>query len=133
MNLEGRFFRFLIAGGIAATTNVLARILFGTMVSYVPAIALAYCVGMIVAFLLNRSFVFESRGGPLAKQISWFVAVNLFALLQTVLVSLLLARVLFPSAGGAWLSETIAHAIGVIVPVFTSYFGHTRLTFKPAE
>jgi len=58
------------------------------------------------------------------------VAVNMLALLQTLLVSLLLARIVLPKLGVSWHSEEIAHAIGIAVPIVTSYIGHQRLTFR---
>lgn len=125
-----RFVRFLAAGGIAAAANFLSRIALSEVMAYVPAIVLAYCIGMLTAFLLNRVFVFTAADNPLSQQMKWFVLVNLLAVLQTVLISLLFARWLFPLAGMDFHPETLAHAIGVAVPVVTSYLGHRRWTFR---
>lgn len=125
-----RFVRFLAAGGIAAAANFLSRIALSEVMAYVPAIVLAYGIGMLTAFLLNRAFVFTAAGNPLSQQLKWFLLVNLLAVLQTVLISLLFARWLFPVAGMDFHPETIAHAIGVAVPVITSYLGHRRWTFR---
>lgn len=125
-----RFVRFLAAGGIAAAANFLSRIALSEVMAYVPAIVLAYGVGMLTAFVLNRAFVFTSAENPLAQQLQWFVLVNLLAVAQTVLISLVFARWLFPLAGMDWHAETLAHAIGVAVPVVTSYLGHRRWTFR---
>ena len=120
--MQKQFWRFLAAGGVAAAANFGSRFLFSLWVRYEWAIVFAYLVGMIVAFLLMRCFVFDAGGRPPARQAAIFVAVNLFALLQTLLVSIALAR---------WVSEAIAHLVGVMVPVVTSYFGHRLLTFAP--
>lgn len=124
------FPRFLVAGGVAALVNMASRYLLDYLMPYVPSIVVAYLIGMLTAFLLNRRFVFLGAGNALAQQVFWFSAVNVAALIQTILVSLLLSRWLLPWIGWAWQSETIAHVIGVIVPVFTSYIGHQRLTFR---
>jgi putative flippase GtrA len=125
-----RFVLFLAAGGVAAVANIVSRIALNTVMPYVPAIVLAYCIGMLTAFALNRAFVFTGANNPIAQQVQWFVLVNLFAVLQTLLISLLLARWLFPISGMRFHPETIAHAIGVAVPVLTSYVGHKRLSFR---
>jgi len=125
-----RFLLFLAAGGIAALANFGSRIALSTVIPYVPAIVLAYGIGMLTAFLLNRAFVFTGATNPVSQQVKWFVAVNLLAVLQTVLISVLFARWLFPATGMDFHPETVAHAIGVIVPVFTSYLGHRRFSFR---
>jgi putative flippase GtrA len=124
------FPRFLVAGGLAALANMGSRWLLDLVLPYVPSIVLAYLVGMTTAFLLNRRFVFTASGNGLWRQVGWFTAINIAALAQTVLVSLLLSRWLLPAIGWTWQAETIAHVVGVIVPVFTSYVGHKRLTFR---
>ena len=91
---------------------------------------LAYLVGMCVAFVLMRRYVFTGSRGALGPQIAKFVGVNLLAVLQTLLISLALVRWVLPALGVVTYNEAIAHLIGVVVPVFTSYFGHRLLTFK---
>ena len=54
----------------------------------------------------------------------------MLAVLQTLVVSLVLARWLLPALGVTQHAEAIAHAVGVAVPVVTSYFGHKLATFK---
>ena len=124
------FPRFLLAGGVAALANMASRYLLGYVLPYVPSIVIAYLIGMLVAFLLNRRYVFQGAGNALRQQVAWFTLVNIAALAQTLAVSVLLARWLLPAIGWRWQAETVAHVVGVIVPVFTSYVGHRRLTFK---
>lgn len=125
-----RVARFLVAGGIAAIANFLSRIAFSTFMAYVPAIVLAYCVGMATAFTLNRRFVFDDANNRLGQQIFWFVTINLLAVAQTVALSLLFARLIFPCLGMTYYPDSIAHAIGIVVPVLTSYLGHKHLSFR---
>lgn len=128
--LSPQFVAFLLAGGLAALANFGSRIVLSWWLPYVVAILIAYCIGMLVAFTLNRMFVFKGATNRLTEQSVWFVLINLAAVAQTVLVSLLFARWIFPSTGMQLHPETVAHAIGVMVPVFTSYLGHRRLTFR---
>ena len=125
-----QFAGFLVAGGIAAAANVGSRILFSRLVGLELAVILAYLVGMTVAFVLMRSAVFPPSAAPIGRQVALFAAVNLAALLQTLVVTLLLARWLLPAAGIRSHIEEIAHIVGVGVPIVTSFFGHKYLSFK---
>ena len=125
-----QFAGFLVAGGIAAAANVGSRILFSRLVGLELAVILAYLVGMTVAFVLMRSAVFPPSAAPIGRQVALFAAVNLAALLQTLVVTLLLARWLLPAAGLRSHVEEIAHIVGVGVPIVTSFFGHKYLSFK---
>jgi len=124
---------FLMAGGIAAGVNFFSRIALSHWLSYAVAIVIAYGLGMITAFVINRLFVFTTATNRLHHQIFWFVLVNIAAVLQTLVISLLFVDVVFPRIGLQWHPETIAHAIGVAVPVITSYFGHKRLSFRSVD
>ena len=128
--ISPQFLRFLIAGGVAAAANFGSRFVFSGFFEYGLAVFLAYLVGMLVAFLLMRGHVFDASAGPLAPQIVKFVGVNVLAVLQTLVISVLLARWLLPSLGVIDQAEALAHFVGVLVPVVTSYFGHKLLTFR---
>jgi putative flippase GtrA len=62
-----------------------------------------------------------------------FALVNIAAIAQVWIVSVGLARFVFPAAGFTWHAETVAHVIGVAVPVFTSYVGHKRFSFAAKD
>ena len=124
-----QFLRFLLAGGLAAAANYGSRFAFSHWLPYPAAVACAYAVGMVVAFALMRRYVFAGGGQPLAPQVAKFIAVNAFALLQTLAVSLLLAQWL-RGLVGAQQGEALAHLAGVAVPVFTSFLGHRHATFR---
>ncbi|KTF40521.1 GtrA family protein [Xanthomonas translucens] len=125
-----KFIKFLLAGGTAAAANFGSRILLGQVMPYTWSIVVAYLIGMLTAFVLNRMFVFEAASTGLKHQAIWFTLINIAAVLQTLACSLVLARWMFPAMGMRFHPETLAHAIGVAAPVFTSYFGHKALTFK---
>jgi len=128
--MNRQFFQFLIAGGLAAAVNFGSRIAFSHWMPYAPAIVLAYLLGMATAFVLNRMLVFRHATNALHHQVFWFCMINLAAVLQTLLVSLLLNDWLFPTIHFGWHTESVAHAIGVAVPVVTSFVGHKKLSFR---
>ena len=121
---------FLVSGGLAAAVNVGARLLYSMALPLPAAVVLAYITGMVVAFLLNRWFVFDNARDQIGQRAGRFVVVNLLAVLQTLVVTLagtwLLLRLAVPAATAA----TAAHIAGVIVPVFSSYLMHKRWTFS---
>jgi putative flippase GtrA len=127
---RSQFALFILVGGTAAAVNFGSRIVFSLWLGYATAIVLAYLLGMTTAFILNRLFVFRTTTTALHHQMMWFVIVNLFAVAQTLAISLLLARWLLPAIGWAWQPELCAHAVGVAVPVITSYIGHKKLSFR---
>lgn len=124
-----QFLLFLIAGGFAAAANISSRMLLGHWLPYITSIVVAYCLGMMTAFALNKWFVFGQADNRLRHQVLWFIAINLAAIVQTLVVSLLLAHWPLPALGVHFHNESITHAVGVLVPVVTSYVGHKRLSF----
>lgn len=127
------FARFIVTGGIAAGVNVLTRWLLNLVMSYEAAVALAYLVGMTTAFVLARMFVFEAGAGSARSQYLRFALVNVVAFFQVWLVSVGLARYLFPALDFRWQAETVAHLIGVASPVVTSYFAHRNFSFRQPD
>ena len=121
---------FLVAGGLAAAANYASRFLFSLWTSFPAAIVLAYVVGMAVAFVLMRQYVFSARGKALGPQVVKFLAVNALAVLQTLVVSLVLVRWVLPPMGVLTHAEAVAHLVGVAVPIVSSYFGHRMATFR---
>jgi putative flippase GtrA len=125
-----KFGRFLIAGGIAALVNILARLALSPLIAYVPSIVIAYVIGMATAYGLNLRLVFGRGDRGMPVEMTWFVIVNVLAVVQTLVVSIALAWLVLPGLGITRHAETIAHVIGVIVPVFTSFLGHSYWTFR---
>ena len=133
-----RFIAFLFTGGLSALINVLSRIGFevllrrqglGPITSYEIAVVVSYLVAMTCAFLLAKLFVFAGSARALHVEFGRFALVNVAALIQVWLVSVLLARLVFPAIGLTWNADTIAHVIGVLSPVLISYHGHKRFSF----
>jgi putative flippase GtrA len=127
---SSQFARFIIVGGAAAAVNFASRIVINAWLSYAWSVALAYLVGMATAFVLNRMFVFKDAARAIHHQAFWFVVVNAVALVQTLVVSVGLAKWIFPKLGFHWHEETLAHMVGIIVPLASSYLGHKHVSFK---
>jgi putative flippase GtrA len=124
-----QFVRFILVGGFAAGVNLVSRILLSSFFSYTTAIILAYLIGMLTAYLLCKFLVFNAKLSSTPHQIGYFIVINGVALIQTILVSILFAHYLLRGIPDLALRETIAHFIGLSIPLFTSYIGHKFITF----
>lgn len=128
--LSKQFILFLITGGTAALVNFGSRIVYNQWVSFSVAIVLAYLTGMVTAFLLARWLVFKKSEQSFARSAMMFGAVNVIAVFQTWLITMGLALYVLPHFGVTLFVAEIAHAFGVMVPVFTSYLGHKHFSFS---
>jgi len=128
--MSRQFFVFLVTGGTAAAVNFGSRIVYNQWLPFSGAVILAYLTGMVTAFVLAKMFVFKESTQSTRRAVLFFTLVNVVAVLQTWLISMGLAFYLLPALGVTQFVKEIAHAVGVVVPVFTSYLGHKRWSFK---
>lgn len=128
--MSRQFLAFLLTGGTAAAINFGSRILYSVWLSFSSAVILAYITGMIAAFVLAKLFVFKDSRQSFQRSVVFFVLVNLVAVLQTWAISMGFAYYLLPSLGVTVFVREIAHAVGVAVPVLSSYIGHKRWSFR---
>jgi putative flippase GtrA len=125
-----QFLVFLLTGGFAAAVNFGSRILYNRTMPFSSAVILAYITGMITAFILARLFVFRDTRQATHHAAGWFVLVNVVAVAQTWAISMLLVKWGLPALGITTFTREIAHGVGVVVPVFTSYLGHKHFSFR---
>ena len=131
--LNRPFIRFALSGGLAAAANILSRMALSQITNYSAAIVIAYLIGMTTAYALMKLFVFEKSGRSVQTEYLRFGLVNLVALVQVWAVSLGLARLVFPWIDFSFHAETVAHVIGVLSPIATSYFMHKYFTFSKQD
>jgi putative flippase GtrA len=125
-----QFIGFLITGGIAAIVNFLSRIFYNQYYSFSTSVLFAYLTGMVTAFVLAKLFVFKSSTQSVKRSAMIFALVNLLAAAQTWSISMGLKFYVLPAIGVEQHVADIASAVGIIFPVFTSYLGHKRWSFK---
>jgi putative flippase GtrA len=127
-----RFASFVVTGGISAACNLGSRFVMSRVMRYEFAVLVAYLIGMIVAFILARTFVFEKNERGWQSQLARFAVVNAFGLAQVWLVSVGLARLIFPRMKFYWYPEDVAHFVGVASPALISYYAHKYFSFGSA-
>lgn len=126
-----KFARFLALGGCAAVVNWLSRFCLEQIMAFPAAVAVAYVIGMAMAFMLYRRFVFPGSPQPLRRQVKLFILINIFAIAQVWAAAMTLVYYAFPSIGLVGpLAEPLGHGLAIGVPTISSYFGHRFLTFR---
>lgn len=125
-----QFLVFLLTGGFAAAVNFGSRILYNRAMPFSSAVICAYITGMITAFVLAKLFVFRDSEQATHRAAGWFILVNVVAVAQTWAISMLLVKWALPALGITMFAREIAHGVGVVVPVFTSYLGHKHFSFR---
>ncbi len=124
------FVRFVLTGGLAAIANLASRYLLDMVLPFEAAVALAYVVGMVIAFVLFQRTIFGDPGTGLRRQIIRFTQVNLLGGVLTLLLSSALARYIFPAVGWTFRAYDFAHFFGVCAPAISSYFLHKHYTYR---
>lgn len=127
--LSRQFAGFLAVGGFAALLHWLARIGLSTLLPYSWAVALAYAVGMSVAFALNSYYVFPQSDKPVAKQARDFLAINL-AFFPVVWVTAMGLNALLPRLGVVQFAEEVAHALAISLPVLATFLLYKFYAFR---
>lgn len=127
--VNGLFARFLLAGGLAAVANFAARLLLQPHMGFRPAVVVAYLVGFLTAFTLNRLFVFPKSGKPVRVEMAWFFVFNLIAFPVVVVSAVLLRDQVFARFLRYDLAETVAHGCAILVPVVFNFAAHRLVTF----
>ena len=130
MKTKKQFLIFLITGGIAAFSNVISRLGLSKIFQFEIAIILAYLIGMLIAYILAKKFVFFNSKKSIKSSVAGFVFINFLAIMQTWLVSIGIKAILIQFIETIFFIELIAHTTGVLVPVFTSFFGHKYISFN---
>lgn len=123
---------FLLVGGTAAAAQWLVRFPLSRVMPYTVAVAVAFAVGMLIAFELNRRFVFPAGADARHKQFVRFFLVNLLSFATVWVVSVGLGSMLLPHFMAPALAEALGHSVGVLSPALASYFLHKHFTFRVA-
>ncbi len=122
--------RFLLAGGFASGVSWASRFLFSIVMPFALAVATASAAGMVIGFVIYRSFVFPGSSRSLAAQLGGFLLVNLVGAVVTVAVAVAARDGLLMPLGLTTVAAPAAHAIGIMAGAVANYFGHKTVTFR---
>jgi putative flippase GtrA len=124
-----QFLKFLVAAGLSVPVNLGSRVLLSGVMPYEAALVVSHLCGMLTAFLLTRSFVFERSGRRASNELARFTLVNALSLIVTWVVAVGLLRLVFPRVGFDTHPELVAHMAGLGLASLTSFYGHRRYSF----
>jgi len=123
--------KYLAVGivGTVADLSIYSLIIVFTLIDYSLATALAYSVGTVINFTLNRRFTFNSKYKKVHYQFVSFVAIALIGLgLQEALMYVLVHHVLADTSVDLFLIMTRMSAI--FVGFMWTYLANKKITFK---
>ena len=124
-----QFILFLFVGIISAALNIISRIIFDQWLSYSEAIIMGYCMGILLAFILNYRLVFPSSKKPLINQIKGFILTNLF-FLPIVWLSSIGLRSVFLDLTFIPAPDFSAHVVAVSIPLLFTFLIYKFSIFK---
>lgn len=90
---------------------------------------MAYPVGMAIAFLLNRKYVFPGSLKTTQEQMRGFVLINLLFFPIVFLLSIGLKKIFF-LCGFVEYAEFVAHGIAVAAPTLITFIAYKVYAFK---
>jgi putative flippase GtrA len=126
--LTRQFFSFIVVGLFAVILHWLARIILSLWFSFPTAVFIAYFIGIIMAYELNKRFVFSEKRTSLA-QFNQFASVNLLFLPIVLLISIL-AKSSLIDLGITNHVDKISHGIAVTIPPFATFLIYKFKIFK---
>ncbi|WP_018160901.1 GtrA family protein [Smaragdicoccus niigatensis] len=123
--LTSQQFAFLVVGGINTLVGFLAFVAWIKILGehfYSLAVVLAYCVSIVVAFGLHRTFVFKVRGQVLGDFVR-FVGVNSTGLVLNI-------ALMFAFVTLIGLPPIPSQFVVLGLVAIASFFGHRHISFR---
>lgn len=93
------------------------------------AVAIAYIVGILSAFELNRRIVFPTTNRPMAKQARDFILINV-AFFPIVWLAAILFRIILEHIGITHFVDGIAHGLAIALPMLITFLLYKFVAFR---
>lgn len=131
--ISKQFFRFLLVGGVAALANFLSRFAFQVIFPYTLSVALAFSMGTIISFILNRSYTFAAYDEKAVVQFIKFITIAIFGIALAALIawlSMTAYKTLHIDLVNEKQMESIAHIIAIFLITFYNFLAMKYFSFK---
>lgn len=117
------------AVGTAAEWSLYALLVVLTPVDYLAATAVAYGLGMVVNYLLNRRFTFRSTSRRIPAQFAAFAAIALVGLgIQELVMAGIVGYAFHGTASDA--VKILAKVVATFIGFGWTFIGNKRITFS---
>ena len=126
--LSTQFVRYLICGSVSSLVHIIARWILNQYMDFGWAVFLSYFVGMPVALILYRTFVFQGRDGNVARQFALF-SLTYFGFLPLTWFLSVVSEPTLQTFMPAVYAQLLAHMSGVIGPVVLNFAYNKFVTF----
>jgi putative flippase GtrA len=127
------FTGYVVFAGLAALANLVSRYYLSDFfgISFTVAVVIAYTLGLLVNFFLNKYLNFKRHDRKTHDQLRTFVVIALGGLAVTTILSVVIKDYLLLHLGNTLIQdkETAAHVTAVGVTTFYSFFMHKWFTF----
>ncbi|AIF49376.1 hypothetical protein HY57_19995 [Dyella japonica A8] len=127
-----QFAAFVFVSSISAVCSLIVRYVANLVMPYEVAVGLAQVAGVIIAFTLNRRFVFSGEQVLTYARIWRFTLVNVVSLAIAVTVSSLAFRIVLPNLGVSFHPDVLAQLVGLAACALPSFLGHKYFSFRAA-
>lgn len=120
--------KYIICGSLSSLVHIVARLALNHYMDFGWAVFLSYFVGMPVALILYRMFVFRGRDGSVVRQFFLFSLTYFGFLPLTWLLSVITEpsfETFMPTAS----AQLFAHTVGVVGPVILNFAYNKFITF----
>lgn len=124
-----QFLKFLLVGGVAAALNWASRIILSFWLNFQISVALAYGVGMFVAFILNATFVFPDSDKSTKLQARDFFIINIIFFPIVWIISIYVKYLLENLGMNSYVNE-LSHAIAIPCPMVVTFLSYKFIAFK---
>lgn len=122
--------RYVLAGACATAANFLVRFPLSEMFRFEFAVATAQAIGLVIGFLLYRTFVFRGAATTLPQQVIAFGSVNLAATVVVITAAIGLRSFLLGAGLEVGYAEPLAHAAALALGAPVNFCGHLLVTFS---
>ena len=131
-NRQTQFARYVISGGTATVVNLATIWLSRQITHFELSVFIGAIAGTITTYLLTKTFVFNANSKAFDhSEILRFLSVHAVVCIQIWLVSVSIERWVLPVYWTSNSREALASMLGVGSVVFTGFFLHRNVTFRP--
>lgn len=131
--ISKQFLRFLLVGGIAALANFLSRFAFQIIFPYTMSVALAFSLGTVISFIMNRSYTFAAYDEKAMIQFIKFILIAVVGIALAAAIAwicMAIYRISRIDLVNEKQMESLGHIIAIFLVTFYNFLAMKYFSFK---